>query len=130
MGPRNLLLSSTAAVPTPSDGSGRALDPAPTAPPTTAVSSSEHRGAPGLAGTKPAATPARERFHSRRSAADFLDLSERTLERIAVEGDGPPFATVGRRVIYAESDLVAWMRARTVASTSAASAQRNRQGAA
>jgi hypothetical protein len=47
-----------------------------------------------------------------------------------VVGGGPPFAHVGRRVIYAESDLVAWVRARTVASTSEASAKRGRQDAA
>ena len=115
MGLRDRLFSTAAAAPTPSDGRGGAPNPARTAPATTA--------APGV-------TAAGERFHSRRSAAEFLRLSERSLERLAVEGDGPPFALVGRRVIYFEPDLVAWMRARTVASTSEASAKRSRRGAA
>jgi len=110
---RNHLLGTAAAAAATASGDGRrggAPGPAP--------ATDGSAGAPG------------ERFHSRRSAAEFLRLSERTLERYAVEGGGPPFATVGRRVIYAESDLVAWMRARMVASTSDAAARRAREDAA
>ena len=106
---RNRLLGTAAAVWAPGDGRAGGLGAAPTEP-----------GAPATG----------EHFHNRRSAAEFLRLSERSLERLAVEGGGPPFALVGRRVIYAESDLVAWVRARRVASTSEASAKRAGRDAA
>jgi excisionase family DNA binding protein len=55
---------------------------------------------------------------SQREAAMRLTLSERTLERWRVSGDGPPFAKLGRRVLYRQSDLDEWIAARVVASTS------------
>jgi hypothetical protein len=51
-------------------------------------------------------------------AATYLRLSERTLERMRVTGDGPKFANCGRRVLYRQADLDAWVAARVVASTS------------
>jgi predicted DNA-binding transcriptional regulator AlpA len=53
-----------------------------------------------------------------REAAALLRLSERTLERWRVSGDGPPFVKAGRRVGYREADLVAWISARVRTSTS------------
>ena len=51
-------------------------------------------------------------------AAALLRLSERTLERWRVTGDGPPFAKLGRRVGYRPADLETWIASRIVASTS------------
>jgi predicted DNA-binding transcriptional regulator AlpA len=54
-------------------------------------------------------------------AARLLRLSARTLQRLRLEGEGPRFVRLtGRRIGYAISDLEAWVRARSVASTSEA----------
>jgi excisionase family DNA binding protein len=55
---------------------------------------------------------------TQREAACVLRLSERTLERSRVTGFGPPFAKVGRRVLYRREDLDAWVASRVVTSTS------------
>jgi predicted DNA-binding transcriptional regulator AlpA len=51
-------------------------------------------------------------------AARILRLSERSLERHRVQGTGPRYASLGRRVVYARSDLLAWVQACTRRSTS------------
>lgn len=51
--------------------------------------------------------------------AEFLRISERTLERWRVEGNGPRFRRFGRRVVYAKSDIEAWADGRCYQSTSA-----------
>ena len=61
---------------------------------------------------------------SQREAAMRLTLSERTLERWRVSGEGPPYAKLGRRVLYRQSDLDEWIAARVVGSTSEARAAR------
>lgn len=53
-------------------------------------------------------------------AADFLRISERTLERWRVEGNGPRFRRFGRRIVYAQSDLESWADGRCYQSTSEA----------
>jgi hypothetical protein len=50
-------------------------------------------------------------------AAAFLRLSPRTLEKQRVIGGGPRFRKFGRRVIYAQSDLLAWADARCFETT-------------
>jgi len=55
---------------------------------------------------------------SQRQAADLLGLSERTLERWRVTGEGPPHVKLGRRVLYREGDLIEWVAARIRTSTS------------
>ena len=50
-------------------------------------------------------------------AAQFLRLSERTLERHRLAGTGPRFVAAGRRRIYRIDDLEAWAAARTFSST-------------
>ena len=55
---------------------------------------------------------------NQKAAADLLNVSERTLERWRVEGSGPPFMKAGRRVLYRESDIEAWLNASKVTSTS------------
>jgi hypothetical protein len=52
------------------------------------------------------------------SAAAFLNLSPRTLERFRVEGRGPRFLKFGRRVMYRRADLEAWGDAQARTSTS------------
>ena len=42
---------------------------------------------------------------NQREAAEFLRLSQRTLERFRLTGDGPPFVKAGRRVAYRPEDL-------------------------
>jgi len=51
-------------------------------------------------------------------AARFLSLSSRTLERLRLSGDGPRFCKLRRSVRYRQSDLEAWLAARSIGSTS------------
>ena len=51
-------------------------------------------------------------------AAKLLRLSPRTLERQRLDGTGPKFVKLGRRVLYRASDLEAWLQNRTFQSTS------------
>ena len=55
---------------------------------------------------------------STRDAARTLKHSVRTLERWRVSGGGPRFVKAGRRVLYRECDLEAWLAAHVVANTS------------
>ncbi len=47
-------------------------------------------------------------------AAAALRISPRTLEAWRSRGEGPAYVRVGRRVVYARSDLAAWLRERRV----------------
>jgi excisionase family DNA binding protein len=58
------------------------------------------------------------RLLTQREAASALRLSERTLERLRVQGGGPLYVKAGRSVRYRESDLEDWIAARVVNSTS------------
>jgi predicted DNA-binding transcriptional regulator AlpA len=51
-------------------------------------------------------------------AAKLLRLSPRTLERQRLDGTGPKFVKLGRRVLYRASDMEAWLQNRTFQSTS------------
>jgi predicted DNA-binding transcriptional regulator AlpA len=55
---------------------------------------------------------------NQREAADFLRLSQRTLERFRLTGDGPPYVKAGRRVAYRREDLDRWIADRVRTSTS------------
>lgn len=57
-------------------------------------------------------------YMSQDPAAEFLQLSPRTLERLRVEGRGPAFLKFGSRVMYSREDLVKWAEAQRRASTS------------
>lgn len=57
-------------------------------------------------------------YTTQNEAALFLRLSERTLERWRVEGQGPRFRRFGRRIVYAKSDLEIWADGRCYQSTS------------
>jgi len=50
-------------------------------------------------------------------AADFLNLSIRTLQAWRAKGCGPAYVRAGRAIRYRRRDLVAWMDANTVALT-------------
>jgi predicted DNA-binding transcriptional regulator AlpA len=54
-----------------------------------------------------------------REAAKLLRLSERTLERLRLQGGGPRYIKANRSVRYRQCDLEAWIDARVVSSTSA-----------
>lgn len=54
---------------------------------------------------------------TRRQAAAFVNVSEKTLERLARDGGGPPLTRVSkRRVVYQKTGLSAWMQSRTFGS--------------
>ena len=60
------------------------------------------------------------RFVRTPEAARLLDLSPRTLEKHRCDGTGPIFHKLGGRVVYAVSDLHAWVAASARQSTSEA----------
>ena len=68
--------------------------------------------------------PGGEMYCRRAEVAERLKVSVRTVERWAVEGGGPPFVLIGRIPLYPVNTLDAWMRARLVTSTSAATVAR------
>jgi hypothetical protein len=55
-------------------------------------------------------------------AAEALRISKRTLERMRVDGTGPKYYKAGpgkrSRVLYRQSDILAWLTERTYGSTS------------
>lgn len=53
-------------------------------------------------------------------AARLLRLSERTLERLRLQGGGPSYIKCGRSVRYRIDDIERWIDARVVGSTSEA----------
>ena len=57
-------------------------------------------------------------FVDTRQAAELIGMSKRTLEKWRVEGNGPPFLKLGRRVLYSRADLKAWLLSRRRHSTS------------
>jgi hypothetical protein len=84
-------------------------------------SQSRHRlGVPPSADNQPQeSTVPRERvFLNNDEAAQFLNLSPRTLEKQRVIGGGPRFRKFGRRVLYAVTDLKVWANERTCETTS------------
>jgi predicted DNA-binding transcriptional regulator AlpA len=48
----------------------------------------------------------------------LLGLSQRTLERMRLQGNGPRYCKLGGSVRYREEDLAAWINSRVVNSTS------------
>lgn len=57
-------------------------------------------------------------YLTQEAAGTFLGLSPRTLERFRVDGRGPSFLKLGRRVLYSRDDLVKWAEAQRRSSTS------------
>ena len=56
------------------------------------------------------------------TAAAYLKISPRTLERWRIEGKGPIYSKLGSRVIYAHSDLVEFQKQNIHTSTSSVAA--------
>lgn len=52
------------------------------------------------------------------SAADFLGVSPRTIERWRIEGKGPTFCKFGKRVVYKHSQLIEYQNKNIHTSTS------------
>ena len=53
-------------------------------------------------------------------SAQHVRCSPRTLEARRLDGSGPKFVKVGRKVLYRISDLEAWLERHTFSSTSEA----------
>lgn len=53
-----------------------------------------------------------------RDAARYVGLSHRTLEKLRVTGAGPEYFKMGRAVVYAISELEAWLARNRRCSTS------------
>ena len=56
-------------------------------------------------------------------AARMLGLSESTLAKLRLNGNGPVYCKLGRRVVYRPADLEQWLRSRTTRDTSDADAR-------
>lgn len=70
---------------------------------------------------------ARHRTESRviqtKEAAQFVGLSESTLAKLRLNGNGPTYCKLGRRVVYRPADLEAWLQSRTARDTTDADAR-------
>jgi excisionase family DNA binding protein len=56
-------------------------------------------------------------------AARLLGLSESTLAKMRLNGNGPVYCKLGRRVVYRQADLEQWLESRTARDTSDADAR-------
>ena len=56
-------------------------------------------------------------------AALLLGLSESTLAKLRVNGNGPAYCKLGRRVVYRAEDLQSWRESRLAHNTSDADAR-------
>ena len=70
------------------------------------------------------ATQSRPKRHARqRQTAVYLCVSESFLEKARVAGNGPPFAKIGKAVIYDLDDADEWVKERKRRSTSETTAE-------
>jgi predicted DNA-binding transcriptional regulator AlpA len=58
-----------------------------------------------------------------RDAARFVGLSESTLAKLRLNGNGPVYCKLGRRVVYRPADLEQWLQSRIARDTSDADAR-------
>jgi predicted DNA-binding transcriptional regulator AlpA len=58
-----------------------------------------------------------------KAAAKFVGLSESTLAKLRLNGNGPVYCKLGRRVVYRPADLERWLQSRTTRDTSDADAR-------
>ena len=56
-------------------------------------------------------------------AARQVGLSESTLAKLRLNGNGPVYCKLGRRVVYRPADLDQWLESRTARDTSDADAR-------
>ena len=61
---------------------------------------------------EPVMSTIERRYLDTEQAAAYILLSPATLVRMRITGEGPRYAKVGRRVIYAIEDLDAWVEER------------------
>jgi len=74
--------------------------------------------------TAPVATkPLLPKVITTRTAARFVGLSESTLAKLRLSGNGPTYCKLGRRVVYRPEDLDAWLQSRATSDTSDAEAR-------
>lgn len=59
-------------------------------------------------------------FMSCEEVANMFGLSPRTLERYRLEGTGPAYLKLGRRVVYSKAMVLSWANAQIRHSTSEA----------
>lgn len=57
-------------------------------------------------------------FLTEDDAAEWLNISVRTLQRMRAEGSGPKFTKMGRRVLYNRAHVESWLETRCFTSTS------------
>jgi predicted DNA-binding transcriptional regulator AlpA len=60
---------------------------------------------------------------SAKVAARYVGLSESTLAKLRLNGNGPTYCKLGRRVVYRPEDLDQWLESRTARDTSDADAR-------
>ena len=58
-----------------------------------------------------------------RAAAQYVGLSQSTLAKLRLNGNGPTYCKLGRRVVYRVADLDLWLQSRTARDTSDADAR-------
>jgi predicted DNA-binding transcriptional regulator AlpA len=58
-----------------------------------------------------------------RDAARFTGLSESTMAKLRLNGNGPTYCKLGRRVVYCPADLELWLQSRVTRGTSDADAR-------
>ena len=56
-------------------------------------------------------------------AAKLLGLAPSTLAKLRLNGNGPLYCKLGRRVVYRRADLEVWLQSRTTRDTSDADAR-------
>lgn len=61
--------------------------------------------------------PDTEQLLTETEAAELLSLSVRTLQAWRYSGSGPRYCRLGRPIRYRRADLLAWIEARTPASS-------------
>ena len=61
-----------------------------------------------------------EKLMSRREVAEYLDVPEATLARLAYTGGGPSYFRVGRHTRYRREDVFAWLEKQRTQDTAAA----------
>lgn len=54
------------------------------------------------------------RYLTRREVADQYPISYSTLAHLAMEGKGPPYSRIGRRVIYEDAAVDRWIQSHLI----------------
>jgi len=67
--------------------------------------------------------PILPRVVTARTAARYVGLSESTLAKLRLNGNGPVYCKLGRRVLYRPAGLEEWLQSRTTRDTTDADAR-------